>query len=212
MSDTARQVRSQRQRWAAPGSGHDRFVAVARIALPVAVVAIALALVFAPLGVRQEMSFVLDKKKVEVAKERMRVETATYRGEDDRGRPFVVAAGSAVQKSSTEPVVHINQLSAKLQLSDGPAQVHADRADYHLDNDQVAVAGPIRFQAADGYQLDTSNTVVDLKNRTMASTGGVSGSVPQGIFSANHLHADLDAHSVRLDGNARLRIMPRRAR
>lgn len=212
MSEIAREVRSKRRHWAAPGSAHDRFVAVARVVLPIAVGLIAAALIFAPLSVRQEMSFVLDKKKVAVAKERMRLESATYRGQDAKGRPFTLQAGSAIQKSSTEPLVHISELAGQIQLADGPAQVQADRADYDMDGDKVAVAGPIHVQAQDGYRLDTSNTVLDLKTRTMSSTGGVTGSTPQGTFSANHLHADLEAHTVRLDGNARLRIVPRRTR
>ena len=41
------------------------------------------------------------------------------------------------------------------------------------------------------------------------STGAVTGTVRQGTFSANSMRADLESRTVRLDGNARLRIDPR---
>ena len=53
---------------------------------------------------------------------------------------------------------------------------------------------------------------VDLKKKTMQGRGGVSGTVPQGTFTADTMSADLDNRSVSLNGHARLRIMPRRAK
>lgn len=202
--------RSKRRRWAAPGSAHDRFVAFARIALPAAVGVITVAMVAAPLQVRQEMSFVLDKKKVAVTENRMQVERATYRGEDAQGRAFLLSAGSAVQHSATEPVVRLNDLSAQLQLKDGPASVSAQNGQYNMDSDKVVVPGPLQFRASNGYQLDTNGATVDLRNRQMTSDNGVSGHTPQGSFTAARMRADLEDHSVRLEGGARLRILPRR--
>ena len=46
----------------------------------------------------------------------------------------------------------------------------------------------------------------------MKGNGGVSGTVPQGTFTADTMSADLDNRVVKLDGRARLRIAPRRAR
>ena len=46
----------------------------------------------------------------------------------------------------------------------------------------------------------------------MRSGGAATGTVPQGSFSASRLNADLETHVVTLDGNARLRIVPRKAK
>ena len=40
----------------------------------------------------------------------------------------------------------------------------------------------------------------------------MTGTVPQGTFSADRMRADLTERTVTLDGNARLRIVPREAR
>jgi len=44
----------------------------------------------------------------------------------------------------------------------------------------------------------------------MASRGRVSGEVPAGTFSADRIVSDLDARTVTLDGNAKLRMTPGR--
>lgn len=208
MSQAARIERSARQTWAAPGSRHDRLIAVLQIALPIGIGILAAFLVMAPLFMGGDVSFVLDKNKVEVAKERLKLEAAQYRGQDVNGRPFTLDAGSAIQRSSAEPVVELNKLLAEIELKDGPAELKADTGRYDMRSDQVKVDGPINFTAADGYRLDTRDATVDLKTRRLQSGGAVTGSTPMGTFSANRLAADLEGRTVRLEGNARLRIVP----
>ena len=212
MSDLAARVRNQRQLWAAPGSRHDRVVGVAAWLLPVMIGVLAAFLVMAPLTSGGDVSFVLDKNKVEVAKERLKIQAAEYRGQDSRGRPFTLDAGSAVQRSSAEPIVELSKLAAGIQLEDGPARIDANSGRYDMDSQQVNVPGQIRVRAAGGYVLDTSDATVDLKSRQLHSDGNVTGTVPQGTFRADRLRADLEARTVTLDGNARLRIKPRGAK
>ncbi|MCP3736588.1 LPS export ABC transporter periplasmic protein LptC [Sphingomonas sp. RP10(2022)] len=204
--------RSDRQRWAAPGSRHDRLIGLLNTGLPVGIGVLAAFLVMAPLTAGNEVSFVLDKNKVEVAKERMKLQSATYRGQDDKGQAFALNAGSAVQQSSSVPIVQINGMAADLQLQDGPATLRANQGRYDLNTEQMKVDGPIAFRGPNGYRLDTRDATIDLKAKTMKSDGAVTGTVPQGNFSANMLSADLDGRTVRLSGNARLRIVPRGAR
>ena len=208
MSDTAAQVRSERQIWAAPGSRHDRLVALSRFGLPVAIGILAAFLVMAPLTMRGDVSFLLDKNKVEVARERLLLQQARYRGEDGKGRPFALTAENAVQKSSSEPVVRLKTLSAAMQLPDGPASIVANNGRYNMTTEQIMMDGKILFKAAGGYRLDTHDSIVDLKTRKLRSGGAVTGTVPQGNFSANAMKADLETHVVTLDGTARLRIVP----
>ena len=208
MSEIADRARTQRQRWAAPGSRHDRFVRLARWMLPSAIGVLSAFLVMAPIYASNEVSFVLDKKKVEVAKERLKIQAAQYRGVDDKGQPFSLDAGSAIQRSSAEPVVQLNKLAAAIQLSDGPATVSANSGLYDMRTEQVKLDGPLDFKSAGGYDLQTHDATIDLQQRTLVSGGAVTGRVPQGNFSANRLRADLENRTVRLEGNARLRIVP----
>ncbi len=204
--------RDKRLRWARPGSGHDRNVGVARVALPAAVGALAAVLAIAPLAKRQEVSFVLAKDKVAMATERMRVTRASYRGEDDKGQPFELSAGSAVQATSKTPVVQLGAMAARLNLANGPATLVAPRARYDMDAETLQVDGPMTFTAADGYRIATSNVGANLNTRTLASDAPVQGQMPLGSFTAGSLRADLGTRVVSLSGGARLRIVQRPGR
>jgi lipopolysaccharide export system protein LptC len=212
MSDVARQVRSERRSWAQPGSSYDRAVRLALMALPAAIGVLTAFLVLAPMLKGGDVSFLLDKNSVDVASERMRIQAARYRGSDRKGQPFSLNAASAVQKSSAEPIVQLNTLSAQLQLQDGPAQIRANHGRYDMQSDKVALDGPILLTAPNNYSLNTTNALLDLKNKRLASGSAVEGTTTLGTFSGDSLHADLDNRVVSLDGNARLRIDPRRAK
>ncbi|UNK79725.1 LPS export ABC transporter periplasmic protein LptC [Sphingopyxis granuli] len=206
MSERADLDRTMRRMWAARGSNHDRVVRLLRFALPVVIGVIAAVLVFSPFTQRAEVSFLLAKDKVEVAQERMRVTRAEYRGQDAKGQPFALVAGSAVQKSSTEPIVRMTDLSGAIRLADGPATIAARQAQYDMDSEKVSVPGLVQVKSADGYRIDAQGVAIDLKNRSLAGGSGVDGTLNIGHFSADELYADLDQRIVRLSGNARLRI------
>jgi hypothetical protein len=52
-----------------------------------------------------------------------------------------------VQAKSSEPVVDIGGMAAKIQLKEGPATITADKARYNIDSQKVDVLGPILFTA-----------------------------------------------------------------
>lgn len=212
MSERAERDRIRKQSWAAPGGAHDWVVRLLKFGLPAAVGLLAAYLAVVPLRRSDEVSFIFDKNKAEVAKERLRVTSARYRGQDDLGRPFSVDAQGAVQATSRVPVVDINGMSARLGLEDGPAVLTADNGRYDLDREVVDVTGPILFTAPDGYRMETRDVSVDLNKRLLQSEGNVAGRVPLGTFTADSLKADLGARTVVLDGRARIRIEQNRAR
>lgn len=178
-----------------------------RIALPLAITILALLLAAAPLTMGRDISFMLAKDRVEVAKERLRVTEAIYRGSDSKGQPFLLRAGSAVQVSSRVPVVQLNDLSARIMLTDGPAAIAARKGLYDMEKERVVVEGPIAFTTADGYRMVTRDVAVDLNSRRVASGGPVTGRMPLGSFSGDRLRADLNQRTVVLDGRARLHIV-----
>jgi lipopolysaccharide export system protein LptC len=207
MANTGAQGRIVKQRWAEPGSGHDRIVRWTKIALPSAVGILIAVLALAPLDKKGDVSFILDKKKVQTAPERMRVESARYTGTDDKGQQFVMVANRAVQRSSDTPLVDIRGMSAKLNLQQGPMLIKANQGRYNLDTQQVAVDGPVKAAGADGFKLNTSDVIVDMKQRQLASRGPAAGTMRLGQFRANRIHADLGEHTVVLEGGARLKIV-----
>ena len=194
-------------RWAEPGSAHDRVVRWAKIGLPSAVGALIAILAVAPLGKHSDVSFILDKKKVEKSSSSMRVEAARYVGTDNKGQQFTMVANHAIQHSSNVPLVDISGMMARLNLAQGPVLIAANQGRYNLDSKKVAIDGPVKVAGANGYRLATSDVTVDLNQRQMQSAGPVAGQMRLGNFQAGHLHADLGERTVTLDGGARLKIV-----
>ena len=207
MSDLATKERATRQRWAIPGSTHDRIVRFTKIGLPAAVGVLVAVLALAPLDKHGDVSFILDKKKVANAPERMRVEQAKYVGTDDKGQRFDITAQRALQRSSEVPLVDIWGMFARLRLARGPLLIAANQGQYNLDTQKVAINGPVKVAGPDGYRLATRDVMVDLKQRQLKSAGPVAGQMRLGQFEAGQLKADLGDRTVVLDGGARLKIV-----
>lgn len=204
----ARALRSRRQTFAAPGGSHDRLVRFLARALPMGVGVVAALMVITPFSQRGEVSFLLDRNKVAQIDERLSVDKAMYRGRDNEGRPFSLLAGEAVQRSGIEGLVRMRDLVAQILLTGGPARLSAEGGVYDINQDTVAIAGPVRFSAADGYAMTARGVSVDLKAQTMQGDAGVDGEVPAGAFSADTLRADLAARTITLEGNARFTMIP----
>jgi lipopolysaccharide export system protein LptC len=196
-----------RQEWASTGSAHDRIVRLSKIVLPSAVGVVIAILAVAPLGKKGDVSFILDKKKVENAHERMRVETARYVGSDDKGQKFTITANNAIQPSSDVPIVNISGMFAQLEQPQGPLLLGANKGRYNLDTQKIAIEGPVRVLGGDGYRLATRDVTVDMKQRKLQSAGPVAGQMRLGQFQAGQLKADLGSRTVVLDGGARLKIV-----
>ena len=208
MTVKADEIRKRRRAFAAPGSTLDRTVRWLAVGLPALVGVIAALMVITPLGPRGEVSFLLDRNKVSTTPNRLVVDNAVYRGEDSKGRPFSLSAGSAVQHSVAEPVVQMRGLVGRLLLDQGPAQITAELGSYNYDTQQVAIDSEVNVVAADGYHVTTRGVSVDLGKKTMVGSGGVTGQTPAGTFSADSMSADLDARTVALQGRARLHMVP----
>jgi lipopolysaccharide export system protein LptC len=207
MSELAERDRVAKRGWAAPGGFHDFLVRLLKIALPAGVGVLLAYLLLAPLGKQKDASFLLDKSKVAAAHERLKMESAQYRGLDDKGRAFTLNAGTAVQPSSKQPIVNIGDMSARIQLNDGPALLKADRGRYNMDTQKVDVVGPLTMTAADGYKLETSNVNIDMNTHRLAGNSGVKGQMRLGSFSAGQMDVDMRQRRVTLSGRARLHIV-----
>ena len=171
-----------------PGSAHDRLVRWTKIALPSAVGVLIAVLALAPLDKQGDVSFILDKKKVENAPERMRVEAARYIGTDNKGQQFVMTANRAIQRSSDVPVVDIDGMFARLGLAQGPLLIAANQGRYDLDTQQVAIDGPVQGRRA--RRLSARDARRDRRlssRRKLASAGPVAGQMRLGQFQAGQL-------------------------
>lgn len=212
MATQPSRVLTSRQTAALPGAGYDRLVYIAKWLLPVLAGIVGVAMLSWPVMGGHDFSFVLAKDRVAIATERLKITRAIYRGEDTKGQPFIISAGSAVQRTSRDPVVKLNDLAARIQMQDGPAHIVAQAGLYDMQSETVDVQGPVALRAAGGYALNTRDVRIDLAARTARSAGPVDGSMPLGSFSANRIAADIAQRTVTLDGGAHLHIVQNKAK
>ena len=208
MSTQADSIRNSRRERAAPGGSHDRLVALLTKVLPAVIGVLVALMVLLPFTPRGDISFLLDRNEVAMIRDRLRVDNAMYRGIDNRGRPFSLTAGHAVQRSSAEGVVRMEDLKARILLAEGPGVISAGNGRYDIRSDVVNVDGPVSFTASDGYRMIARDVAIDLGTRKLTGQGKVEGTIPSGTFSADHISADLGERTVALYGNARLRMIP----
>lgn len=208
MTQQADTLRGRRQRFAAPGGFHDRMVRLVAVGLPALIGALLAVLVIAPFSPRGEISFLLDRNKVAMVTDRMRVVSAMYRGQDDSGRNFSVTAGSAVQHSEAKDEVEMRDITARVMLTDGPASLTTGAGIYDFARQRIDVPTSVNFETSDGYRMVTGGADIDLGKRRLVSQGRAEGRIPAGTFSADRISADLEARTVTLDGHARLTMEP----
>ena len=192
--------------WARPGGSHDRLIRTLGWALPTGVGVLAAFLVTAPLTIKRELGFTLQRGEIERVPERLRATEASYRGLDDRGQPFTVTGRSAVQSPAGPQAVALQGLTGEMTTNNGLARIAAPRATFRPDRRVIATTGPVALTMGDDYRLQTSDVDVDLGTRMAASRGRVSGSLPLGTFTADRMSADLDDRHVALEGRARLHV------
>ncbi|NKJ43246.1 MULTISPECIES: LPS export ABC transporter periplasmic protein LptC [unclassified Novosphingobium] len=206
MTVQADRMRNRRQHKAAPGGRHDRVVRTLAVVLPGLIGAMLAVMVLSPLAPRGEISFLLDRTKVAVVADRLRVVSAMYRGADNKGRTFSVTAGTAVQHSAAQDVVQLKDVTARVMLKDGPAILTTQQGAYDFGKQFITVPGVVNFESSDGYRMITDGASIDLNKRRMVSDGHVEGRLPTGTFSADRITANLDDRVVTLEGHARMRM------
>ena len=206
MTIQADRIRQRRQHKAAPGGRHDRVVRTLAVVLPGLIGALLAVMVLSPLAPRGEISFLLDRTKVAVVQDRLKVVSAMYRGSDNKGRTFSVTAGNAVQHSAAQDVVQLKDVTARVMLKDGPAILTTQQGAYDFGRQFITVPGAVNFESSDGYRMIAEGASIDLTHRRLVSDGHVDGRLPTGTFSADRIVADLDDRVVTLEGHARMRM------
>src|SRR5439155_1117148 len=115
-----------------------------------------------------------------------------------RARPRRMARGRHLRPCLSLP----SSSSASSRAGPHPAAFTAGKGRYNLENEQVAVDGPIVVTGPNNYRLETNDVMVDLNSKKLQSQKNVQGTMSLGTYAANGMHADLEARTVTLDGRA----------
>lgn len=177
---------------------HDRLIRFLRVGLPALAGMLLAILAFSPFTDSRELSFLLAKDAVAIAPERMRLQTALYRGEDKKGQPFSIRAGSAVQKSSKDPLLKLTDMSANMFLDGARASVLAGRGTYDLDKEVMRVDGPLTFDSGKDFRANASDdSSFDLVQRILRVGGRLNYVSDRGYnVTSSNVAFDLDKRKL----------------
>lgn len=123
--------------------------------------------------------------KLEIGDNRLVMRDVRYEGKDDRGRPFVVNAGRAVETRSDPREMELEQLKAELKMSRGYVLARSDRGMYYEAERRLDVSGNVQIFDPTGYEIRGESAIVNLRDSLVLSDEPVEAQGPLGIIHGN---------------------------
>ena len=168
MSEAAARRRSGQQRWAVPGSAHDRLVRWTKVVLPSAVGVLIAVLALAPLDRKGDVSFILDKKKVDI--QGMFARLALKQG------PLMIAANEGHYNLDTHQIAIDG--AVRVAGPDGYRLITRD-VNVNLKTGQLVSDGPVAGRMRLGT-FEAGQLRADLGERKFVLNGGARLKIVQG--------------------------------
>ena len=126
---------------------------------------------------------------------------------DAKGRPYHIAANSAVQKN--DRLSQLKDPKSTLQLEDGTGlEIKASEGFYDDTTKTLTYKKGVSFKTTTGYTLTTSSAQADLQRKEVTGTEAVKGEGPLGRLSSEKgFYADQEGNMI-LKGPSTLVIYP----
>lgn len=123
--------------------------------------------------------------KIDLQDNRLRMRDLRYEGKDDRGRPFVVNAATAVETRAEPREVELEQLKAELKLSRGYVLARSDHGFYYEAEKRLDVWGNVQIFDPSGYEFRGRSAIVNLRDSLVLADEPVEGQGPIGTINGN---------------------------
>jgi lipopolysaccharide export system protein LptC len=131
-----------------------------------------------------------------------------FQGADERGRPFVVSADTAIQEAGSEQVV-LARPRGDITLEDGAwVMLQAEKGVFHRDRRQLDLAGDVSVFHDSGYEFQTEAAVVDLRAGSASGSLPVAAQGPAGTLDAVGFTLTDRGDVVVFNGPARMVLVP----
>ena len=189
-------------------SRHSRFVARARILLPLAGAVSIVALVVAtsislPEGVDLSMA------RMSVTKDGVVMDSPRVSGFDARNREYTITADRAVQALNRPDAVRLEGIEATVEVAgEGSAIVTAGGGDFDNAASTLNLYGGIVVESTQGYTLTLKNADIDFKAGTLVSPNPVMITQADSNTSGNRLDIFESGRRIVISGNVSTTLLP----
>jgi lipopolysaccharide export system protein LptC len=164
------------QRW----RRRSRVIHVLRIVLP-ALIALILAALAAMVGYN---SFTARPTHPASSNDPIRLVNPRFVGRDDRGRPYVLTAASAIRDNQEYQKVYLDRPALVLDdQGPDPLRITAAKGVYHEDTRKLEVSGGVRLAGATAA-FDTAASLFDTRTGELVGSGPIHGAGPLGEIEA----------------------------
>lgn len=187
---------------------HSRFVARARILLPLAGAVSIVVLVIAtsislPEGVDLSMA------RMSVTKDGIVMDSPRVSGFDARNREYTITADRAVQALNRPDAARLEGIEATVEVAgEGSATVTAGGGDFDNAASTLNLYGGIIVESTQGYTLKLKNADIDFKAGTLVSPNPVTITQADSHTSGSRLDISESGKRVVITGNVSTTLLP----
>ena len=203
----ARRMRLSRLKKSRTSHSHaySRFVRWMRLMLPLAALGIVTVLFIWPdmrdevlVSIRDRTGIAQTIGKNEMIKPR-------FESKDRKKQPYTITARRAIQGKSDDALVLLEKPVADMLLNNGNwIALEADKGAYRQDTQKLLLQGKVRLFHDRGYQIETGQLHIDLKDNATWSETDIYGQGPEGTLEAKGMKGYGENGHLVFTGPARL--------
>lgn len=187
---------------------HSRFVARARILLPLAGVFTIVALIVVT-SISLPEGIDLSMARMSVTKDGVVMDNPKVSGFDARNREYTVTAKRAVQALNRPDAVRLEGIEATVEVAgEGSATVNAGGGDFDNAESTLKLYGGIVVDTTQGYTLTLKNADIDFKAGTLVSPNPVTITQADSQTSGSRLDISESGKLVVISGNVSTTLLP----
>jgi lipopolysaccharide export system protein LptC len=194
---------------------HSRLVRFLRIAIPAAIVVIAvvilIAMFFNPFKLITR--FPIEADKVSVSGTKIVMELPRYTGFTNDSRPFEMTAHAAYQDITRPDIVELKDIDAKVAMKDGQSvTIKSINGVYDTRGETLKLNDHIILTSSNGYEGRLSEATVNVASGGVVSESPVDVKLPNGVLRANRLQVTENGDVVVFGGGVEMNLNPEQGR
>lgn len=169
-------------------NAYSRFVAFAKIALPLAALGLLSTFFLFSRGIEPENTVPFARVDVDELARESGIGAARFAGVTDDGTAIALSAERARPDPDQADRASAEGIAAELEFSDGSAaEISAGTADIDIRAGQVLLGTGVRIETSDGYLIQTERLLTGLNHTYIHSDTQVSATGPLGELTAGRM-------------------------
>lgn len=169
---------------------YSRLVALMKIALPLAAVAL-IAAIFLSARDRGELTDLFTPEELARLGAGLRLENPRFAGVTPTGEAYVVRADWALPDTAMPRIITLERPRGEIQLADGRTlAVTANQGELDRRRKSALLEGDVTAESSDGYRIETDRIEVDFDARTARAPGPVTAHGPRGSIEAGSMRTE----------------------